>query len=516
AALIEGELPAGGVAISMQSGTLGSSLLRLAHRLDMGVSWFVSLGDRSDVSGNDLLQFWEDDDATKVIAMYTESLGNAPKFARIARRVSQRRPIVAVRTGAALIEQGSGALYQQAGLIEVPTVAALLDTARVMASQPLMAGPNVAVLTNSRSPGVLATGTIETAGLRVAEAPVPLDWRSTDDDYERALRAALGAEHVDAVLVIHAPPVAAAIGGPVDHIDRAAAGATKPVVAVMLGAVDGPLRRGSAVPAFSFPETAVGVLARLHSYWRWRTGEGAASTESPTGIDAPGAAGVIATAIDEHRDALTPSEIRTLLGCYGVAMADGRLVPFDEAPAAAETLGFPVAIKAAQRHAGRSVQAGVALDIKRVDDVRESVATMREHLGDGAAHVMVQRMVPPGVDLRIRAVTESDLGPVITVGLGGSHAEAIGDEASRLAPVSSAGARSMLEATRAAAALDDEQEELVIDTVVRVAQLASDHPTLVELDLNPVILSTGACWVTDASARINPLVRVTPAMRRLE
>ncbi len=137
AAIVDADLPAGGVAISMQSGTLGSSLLALAHRLDMGVSWFVSLGDRSDVSADDLLQFWEDDEATKVIALYTESHGNPHKFARIARRVSQRRPIVAVRTGAALIGQASGALYQQAGVIEVPTVAALLDTARVMACQPL-------------------------------------------------------------------------------------------------------------------------------------------------------------------------------------------------------------------------------------------------------------------------------------------------------------------------------------------------------------------------------------------
>ena len=236
AAIVDADLPAGGVAISMQSGTLGSSLLALAHRLDMGVSWFVSLGDRSDVSADDLLQFWEDDDATKVIALYTESHGNPHKFARIARRVSQRRPIVAVRTGTALVGQASEALYQQAGVIEVPTVAALLDTARVMACQPLMAGPAVAVVTNSRSPGVLAAAAVEAAELHTVEPPFPLDWTSNDEDYERAVRAALESDDVDAVLVIHAPAVASAIGGPIDHIDRAAAGATKPVVAVMLGA----------------------------------------------------------------------------------------------------------------------------------------------------------------------------------------------------------------------------------------------------------------------------------------
>ncbi len=152
AALVPVELSPGSIAIVMQSGSLGASLLRLAQRLDMGLSWFVSLGDRSDVSGNDLLQFWDDDDSTNVIAMYNETLGNTHRFARIARRVSLRRPIVAVRTGAAAIAPSGGALYQHSGLIEVPSVTAMLDTARVLATQPLLRGRRVAVVSNSRSP----------------------------------------------------------------------------------------------------------------------------------------------------------------------------------------------------------------------------------------------------------------------------------------------------------------------------------------------------------------------------
>ena len=191
-----------------------------------------------------------------------------------------------------------------------------------MACQPLMAGPAVAVVTNSRSPEVLAAAAVEAAGLHVVEPPFPLDWTSNDDDYERAVRSALEADEVDAVLVIHAPAVASAIGGPIDHIDRATTGATKPVVAVMLGAVDGRLRRGSAVPTFAFPEPAVGAtLGRLHSYWRWRTGEGAAVVESPPGIDVTGAARVIRAAIDAGHDQLSPEEVHSVLGRYGVAMA---------------------------------------------------------------------------------------------------------------------------------------------------------------------------------------------------
>ena len=167
----------------MQSGSLGGSFLRKASDVDLGVSWFVSLGDKSDISGNDLLQFWEQDDNTTVIAMYTESFGNPRKFARIARRVSRTKPIVAVRTGAAATGEMGGALYQQAGLIEVPTVPALLETVRVMATQPVLEGPRVAVVTNSRSPGTLARAALESAGLVPVDGPVTLDWSAAASDY---------------------------------------------------------------------------------------------------------------------------------------------------------------------------------------------------------------------------------------------------------------------------------------------------------------------------------------------
>ncbi|MEJ7800425.1 MAG: GNAT family N-acetyltransferase, partial [Ilumatobacter sp.] len=190
ASLVDVDLPAGGVAISMQSGTLAASLLLLADRLDIGLSWFVSLGDKRDVSANDLLQFWEDDEATTVIGLYTESLGNPRKFARIARRVSATKPIVAVRTGAALIGAANAALYQQTGMIEVPTVVSLLDTVRVFASQPLMGGDRVAVISNAPSPAILAAATIEGAELQLADT-LQLDWRSTAEDYRMAIGDAL-------------------------------------------------------------------------------------------------------------------------------------------------------------------------------------------------------------------------------------------------------------------------------------------------------------------------------------
>jgi acyl-CoA synthetase (NDP forming)/RimJ/RimL family protein N-acetyltransferase len=516
ASLVDVPLPSGGVAISMQSGTLGTSLLRLAGELQMGISWFVSLGDKCDVSGNDLLQFWLDDEATTVVAIYTESFGNPRKFARIARRVSQDRPIVAVRTGAALIGAATGALYQQAGVIEVPTVVAMLDTARVLATQPPMTGDRVAVITNSRSPGVLAAAALATAGLEAVAPPLALDWRADGDAFADAVRAAQSSDEIEAVMVIHAPPVASAIGGPVDAIDRAAAEGSKPLVAVMLGELDGPLTPGSPVPRFTFPEPAAAVLGRLRSYWRWRENEGVGVPEAPLDLDVAGAGRLIADALDHDRATLDVDDVRALLSAYGIHMAVAKIVPIDEAVTAANEVGYPVAVKATRRRPGHSARSGVALDVNNADDLATDLATMREHLGDDAAHVMVQKMVSPGVDLRVHVTADGPVGPVVTVGLGGSHADVIADEVSRLAPVATASAATMIASTRAAELLDEADTEATIDVVVRTAQLASDHPEIVGLDLNPVIVSGGACRVTDATAMLRRPVRSAAALRRLE
>ena len=192
--------------------------------------------------------------------MYTESFGNPRKFARLARRVSRNKPIVAVRTGAATEGNMGTALYQQAGLIEVPSVPALLDSARVFATQPVLRGPNVAIVTNSRSPGILAQAALSTAGLNPVDAPELLDWSSKSDHYPHAIRAALDDSEVDGVLVIYAPAVADDVDAAAHNIDNGVQGNDKPVVAVLLGGRDGPVIPGSQVPAFSFPEQAAAVL----------------------------------------------------------------------------------------------------------------------------------------------------------------------------------------------------------------------------------------------------------------
>ena len=517
-ALVDVALPPGGVAISMQSGTLAASLLLLANSLHLGLSWFVSLGDKRDISANDLLQFWEDDDATTVIGLYTESLGNPRKFARIARRVSATKPIIAVRTGAALVGAANAALYEQTGVIEVPTVTALLDTLRVFASQPMMRGDRVAVISNATSPTVLARATLEAAGLELADAS-KLSWRSDHTAYAAAIERALNDDDVDAVLVVHAPATFGEVGERVAAIDAAAAQADKPVVAVMLGANDGPLGHGSSVPNFSFPEQAAAVLGRLAAYSAWRRTETSVTPDSiadhlSSHIDAA-AAGAL---LDEYADgaSMPARRLVDLLGTYGVRMPDTQLVDTDAAVSAAQTVGYPVAVKAIGRRIGRSVEAGIALDLSDDDDVETSVASMRHSLGADADRVFVQRMVPPGVDLRIRATRDPLLGPLITVGIGGAQADAIGDVSSRLAPISPSTARSMVAATRAASMLDDHELDVVVDQITRTAQLVSDHNRIAELDLNPMIVSDAGSWVVDATIDLRSPERVEQALRRLE
>jgi acyl-CoA synthetase (NDP forming)/GNAT superfamily N-acetyltransferase len=491
-----GRLGHGGVAISMQSGSLGGSLLQLARDVHMGVSWFVSLGDKSDVSGNDLLQFWEDDDSTTVVAIYTETFGNPRKFARLARRIGRTKPIVAVRTGAAAIGSAADALYRQAGLVEVPTVRAMLDTARVLATQPVPKGPRVAVLSNARSPGVLATAAVEAADLVAVAPPVGIDWRSSSDDIGAAVAAALAADEIDAVLVIHAPPLASA-PIPRAEIDRAAAGAAKPVIAVVLGDADGLLQPHSKVPSFSFPEQAAAVLGRMWAYGRWRDTEAAAPV-------APAIAADVASASELLRQAdgspLPFERGAALLAAYGVAVPLGRrLGATDDPVAAAGEIGYPVVLKSTHRRVGRSARAGIALDLSDDHAVEVALSTIRDSLGPDADPFIVQRMTAPGVDVHIRCATDPRLGPVITLDLGSLQTTAADAGVGRLAPLSVAGAQALVDTSRVgrALAVAGLESSALVDVLLRVAQLMADHPELTEIDIDPAIVSAEGCVPTD-------------------
>jgi acyl-CoA synthetase (NDP forming) len=387
----------------------------------------------------------------------------------------------------------------------------------VLATQPVLAGPNVVVLANARSPEILARAAVDNAGLVAVDGPVSLDWRSTPTDYGVAVRAALAAADVDGVLVLHAPPLAEAVAAPVDEIETAATGAAKPVVAVMLGGGDGPLQPGSRVPSFSFPEPAAAVLGRSYAYAHWLRTEGASEPADVTAIDRAGAAQVIAAALDNGAASLDVDAAIQVLASYGIPVPATATTTADQAAASAGTIGYPVAIKAEHRRPGRSARAGVALDLADAGDVAAALEVMRGSLGSDADRVVVQAMVAPGIDLRIRCTSEERLGASVSVGLGGQQADVIAEEESRLAPLSSASAEALVAESRAGPALERAgfDPAPVIDVLVRVAQLGADHPELTLIELNPVIASAGHAWATDAILNVSPAGHVETPIRRL-
>ena len=501
AALIDVTLPPGGIAISMQSGSLGGSLLRRARDLQMGLSWFVSLGDKSDVSANDLLQFWEDDQFTRVVGLYTESFGNPRKFARITRRVSRTMPIVAVRTGSAADGPVGSALYQQAGLIEVPTVNALLDACRVLESQPVLRGERVAVITNSVSPGTFASAAMTAAGLTPVRADPALDWRAGPDDYRTAIRDAVEDDGIDGVLVVFAPPLPAFEAAMGPAIDAAADGAGKPVVAVMIGSGDGPAAPGSAVPSFTFPEQAVAALMASHAYGRWLATEAAVEPTASRSVDPRRAGLIVADALGDGSSgvSLDVEVAAELLSTYGIEMSTARSASPATAASVAAEIGFPVAVKAGKRSPGRSARSGIALDLVSGDDVDDAVATMVDALGTDADRLIVQQMSRPGVDVRVLCQRDARLGVIVEVGYGGVDADLIADRTSRLAPLSPASAAAMVGETKVGGALQANglDSSPLVDIIVGAAQLCADQPDIDRLDLNPVIVSDGRAVVTD-------------------
>ncbi len=520
----------GRLAVSLQSGPLGTAMLELAKRLGAGISTFVSLGNKGDVSANDLLNYWYEDSATDAVLLYTEGFGNPKKFGRIARRVSRRKPIVAVKSGrGSAADVAADALYQQAGVIRVETVRELFDVGRVLAGQPLPCGPRVAIITNSSSPAILAMDGFATAHLEVAELavdtrdelaanladdvivanPLDLTYRSVPADYRAALEHLLTDPGVDAVLAIYTPPLVIGHHDVAAAIAEAAAGHDKPVLTVTLGKDDGPLLPGSVVPAFAFPEPAVAVLGRISRYAAWRARPEGVVPSYP-GLDEDAAREIIEQALVlRPRGTLLPLLVtHRLLAAYGIPTAPAiATTNIDEAVAAAQAVGYPVALKASGfPHLARSESGGVALDIQTEAQLRGSYQRMTATLGGAMAEAVVQRMVPGGVETFIGVEHHPSFGPVVSFGLGGAFADAIADRPVRSLPLTDLDGRELVSSSRAAEALSalGVDPDTVLDVLGRVGQLADDFPEIRSARLNPFLASRSGVWVLDAQVRVEP------------
>ena len=425
--------PPGRIAFSSQSGALGLALLERSDARGLGFSAFVSVGNKADISSNDLLEYWEDDPETDVVLLYLESFGNPRKFGRLARRVSRRKPILAMKSGvsragaraasshtAALAgsEAAVAALFRQAGVIRAATVEELVDVAAILSTQPLPGGKRVAVVTNAGGLGILCADACDAAGLELValsaetreqlaavvppEAslanPVDLLGSATAETYARALPAVVADEGVDAVIVLFVPAAEVAAADVAAAIEEARTGAEKPVVPVVLAA-DTPRR------SFPYPESAARALGRAVERAEWLR-RPAGTTPEVAGIDRTAAEEVVARALAEDDDLwLLPSAVRALLGAYGVPLVPERLAdgPRDAAAAAVE-LGFPAVVKTAEAGAHKTESGGVALDLRDETAVAEAARRI-------GGPVLVQPMVAGGVELLAGVVQDPVSGP---------------------------------------------------------------------------------------------------------
>jgi acetate---CoA ligase (ADP-forming) len=534
--------PPGNIGFSSQSGALGLALLEAAVTRGLGFSSFMSIGNKADVSSNDLLEWWEDDDTTEVILLYLESFGNPRRFGRLARRVARRKAILALKSGvsasgqraatshtAALAgsEAAVDALFHQAGVIRAGSLEELIDVSALLSRQPKLGGRRVALLTNAGGLGILAADASEAAGLELAmladetvtalravlpaEAsvanPVDMLGGATAESYAAVVPALLADPHVDAVIVLFVPAVSATADDVARAVEQSTAetGAEKPVLAVVISAEGVPavFRSGSRhVTPFAYPESAARTLGRAAERAEWLRRRQGTVPELP-GIDRPRAEAVVARVLAVSEDAwLEPDDVRDLLSAYGVPLVRERVAASaEEAVEAAQELGLPAVVKTATPGAHKTDVGGIALDLGDREAVREAA----ERIG---VPVLVQPMVKSGAELLAGVVQDPVFGPLVAFGPGGVLAELIGGAGFRIAPltdvdaeelVSTGKAGRLVAGFRGAQASDSAALE---DLVHRLGRLGEDLPAVAELDLNPVLGLSDGCIVVDARIRV--------------
>ncbi len=514
-----------------QSGALGTAILADATARGLGLSTFVSAGNRADVSGNDLLQYWETDPATDVVLLYLESFGNPRKFGRLARRLGRTKPIVAVKSGRNAVlpalaatsvevdEASVAALFEQAGVIRVESIAQLFDAALLLAHQPLPRGRRVAIVGNSSAIGVLAADAALGRELELAGAPVDVGADAGPDAFAGAVRTALRDEDVDSLVVVFVPPLsipgtayARAIRDVVAGLDGSE---RKPIVSTFLAtegipdelAVAGPggaPGRGS-IPSYPSPERAVQALARATRYAAWRAAPQGEPVR-PVDVDAATAREIAEAGAAE----LSDDETVRLLGCYGIGVVPFRVVASaEEAVGAAAELGSPVAVKATgERFWRRADLVGVRLDLSTPDSVRSAYAEMTELSGTTA--VYVQRMAAKGTGCAIGVQDDPSFGTLVSFGLSGVVGDLLGDRAYRALPLTDVDAASLVRAPRAAPLLtgyrgsEPADLDALADLVLRVAALAEDVPRVRGLALEPILASPTGAQVVRARVWVGP------------
>ncbi len=540
--------PPGRVGFFCQSGALGIAILADAAARGLGLSSFVSAGNRADVSGNDLLQFWHGDERTEVVLLYLESFGNPRKFARLARTLARAKPVIAVKSGRhALVSPGLAAssaavsdtavatLFAQSGVIRTNTLGEAFDAAQLLAHQPIPHGDRIAILGNSTALGLLALDACLEAGLTVVdEVPVDFGVSVSPEELHSAVRIALGRKDVDAVVVVYVPPVAVPGQAHAEALRAAAAGSTIPVVSTFLAneglsesltvlGADGGAARGS-VPSFRTPERAVAALAHAVRYGRW--------LDRPIGtvpaldrVRQADARALVASmrSADPRDRALTDAELVNLLGCYGIALAEFEAVSSSsDAVVAAARIGYPVVLKVfdeSLRH--RYDQVGVRLSLPDPEALRGAYDDLA---AAGMGHVYVQAMAPRDrgtVSTVLGVSADQSFGALVSFGIGGVATQLLHDLAFQAVPLTDADAADLIDGPKAAPLLTGYRGAAVVDRaalldlMLRLSALADDLPEISEVTLQPVLAGPAGICVTGATARIGPPAQRPDVRRRL-
>jgi acetyl coenzyme A synthetase (ADP forming)-like protein len=546
--------PAGRVAMATQSGALGLAILSYAQRLNIGISTFASIGNKADVSSNDLIQYWADDPQTAVILLYLESFGNPRKFSQLARRIAREKPIVAVKAGrsaagarAAASHTGSlassdtvvDALFHQAGVIRTRTLEELFDVAGLLAHQPVPRGHGLAILTNAGGPGILAADAAEGHGLvlaRLADAttaalrgflpaaaavgnPVDMLASASAEQYGRAIRLVLEDEAVDSVLVIFIPPL---VTGPEPVaraiVEAAAEHRDKTVLATFMTPT-GVQEILAPIPSYQFPESAVVALARATGYGAWlRRPEGRVATFDD--LDRVAMRAIVDRSLSAGGGWIDPFDAQAILQAAGVRVAPARRATTEEdAVAAAAAIGFPVVLKAIAPGIVHKTEAGaVRLDLPDAEGVRTAYREMSRQVA-GSVGWMVQRQVERGVEILIGATHDPLFGPIVACGTGGILVELFKDAVFRLHPLTDLDAAEMVGALRSQVLLKGYRgappadEAALRETLLRLSGLLEICPEIVEMDLNPVEVLVQGVSVVDVRIRVDRPPAAPPTRR---
>lgn len=545
----------GSFAVLAQSGAFGVALIEAAAAAGQGVSQLVSVGNKADVGGNDLLLAWESP-RTRVIGMYLESVGDPRRFARIARRVAVLKPLLAIKSGRTDVARRAGrshtaaaassdvaieALFHSSGVLRVQTMQEMLDAARVLSGQPLPAGPRVAIVGNSGGPEILAADSATEAGLTVVEFddatcaalaalaapqrnPLDLGAAATAETVGPVVRALLASPSIDAVLTVFTRIAIADAEQIAAVVADSAHASGKPVVAVTVGDPPSTLSTADdpewALPVFTFPEPAAAALGIAYRYAQIHNAPNALPRRPP-GVDAVEASAIARAALADGRDWLNADESYRLMRAYALPVPEQAVVDdVDAAIAAADLLGYPVVAKLATPGLHKSDVGGVRVGITHDEELRAAITALNEAGGGPGQQILLQPMVPSGTELIVGAVHDAQCGALVMIGAGGVLTDVLGDRSFGLAPLTQDDAEQVLDRLRSARLLDGFRGAPVVsraavaDVLMRVAALADDVPEIAELDLNPLICRMDGLSAVDARIRVavppqhpDPLVR---------